>query len=102
MSSAHPTAPSPSSPRVKICCIASIAEMRLAVDHGASAIGLVSRMPSGPGVIPGSLIKQIVSAAPPGIATFLLTSAQDVDTIVAQQRALEPTTLQLVDRLTQG
>jgi phosphoribosylanthranilate isomerase len=37
---------------VKICCIASIDEARLAVSAGASAIGLVSAMPSGRGRSP--------------------------------------------------
>ena len=38
-------------PRIKVCCIASIEEAKLAIEMGASAIGLVSAMPSGPGVI---------------------------------------------------
>ena len=38
-------------PRVKICCIKSIEEASMAVGYGASAIGLVSEMPSGPGPI---------------------------------------------------
>ena len=38
-------------PFIKICCIASREEARLAISAGASAIGLVSAMPSGPGPI---------------------------------------------------
>ena len=38
-------------PHIKICCIASLDEARLAIDAGAAALGLVSAMPSGPGVI---------------------------------------------------
>jgi phosphoribosylanthranilate isomerase len=91
-----------SAPRVKICCIATIEEMWLAIDHGASAIGLVSRMPSGPGPIEEALIKEIAAAAPPGVATFLLTCEQDVDAIVAQQRRTGANTIQLVDRLERG
>ena len=34
--------------KVKICCISSIEEAKLAIGHGAAAIGLVGRMPSGP------------------------------------------------------
>lgn len=60
--------------RVKICCIASVVEARLAVRHGASALGLVSAMPSGPGVIAEELIAEIAATVPPPIATFLLTS----------------------------
>jgi phosphoribosylanthranilate isomerase len=39
-------------PKVKICCIGSVTEARLAIRYGASALGLVSEMPSGTGVIP--------------------------------------------------
>jgi hypothetical protein len=38
-------------PRVKIRCIRSAAEAGIAIRHGAAALGLVSAMPSGPGVI---------------------------------------------------
>ncbi len=38
-----------SRPRIKICCIRSVEEARLAVRYGADALGLVSYMPSGPG-----------------------------------------------------
>jgi phosphoribosylanthranilate isomerase len=89
-------------PRVKICCIASIDEAWTAIRAGASALGLVSAMPSGPGPIPEETIATVAARVPPGIATFLLTSAQDTDTIIAQQRRLRPTVLQLVDRLTTG
>ena len=43
-------------PRVKICCISSKNEAFLAIKHGASALGLVGNMPSGPGVINDDLI----------------------------------------------
>lgn len=35
-------------PKIKICCISSIEEAHLAIRYGASALGLVSAMPSGP------------------------------------------------------
>lgn len=88
--------PSPT-PRVKICCIASIEEAQLAIRYGASALGLVSAMPSGPGPIPEERIAAIAPAIPPGIASFLLTSKQDAPSIIAQQRRTHVTTLQLVD-----
>jgi phosphoribosylanthranilate isomerase len=83
--------------RVKVCCIASAAEAALAVRMGASAIGLVSRMPSGPGPIPESLIRDIACTVPPGVATFLLTSETTAEPIIAQQRFCRTNTLQLVD-----
>ena len=89
-------------PRIKICCIASRAEARLAVDAGASALGLVGAMPSGPGVITDDVITAIALGVPPPIATFLLTSEQSVDGIVAHHRRVHTTAIQLVDRLTRG
>src|SRR5262245_54428931 len=89
-------------PRVKICCIASIAEAWMAINHGASAIGLVSAMPSGPGPIPEELIAEIAATVPPGVSSFLLTCLQDVDSIIDQQRRLRVNTIQICDRLTRG
>ena len=42
-------------PRVKICCIKTYEEAVMAIRHGASALGFVSAMPSGPGPIPEEL-----------------------------------------------
>ena len=89
-------------PRVKICCIANIAEAWMAINHGASAIGLVSAMPSGPGPIPEELIAEIAATVPPGVATFLLTCKQDVEAIIDQQRPLRVNTIQICDRLETG
>jgi len=89
-------------PRVKICCISSVEEMQLTVKYGASAIGLVSEMPSGPGVIPEELIEEIATQTPPGISTFLLTSKQSVDEIIQQQKRCKTNTIQIVDHLLEG
>ena len=89
----------PHLPFVKICCISSVAEARLAVECGASALGLVSAMPSGPGVIGDALITEIAATVAPPVATFLLTSRQDADGIIEQHRACRTTTLQLVDHV---
>ena len=89
-------------PRVKICCMASVAEARLAIEHGASAVGLVSAMPSGPGPIPEELIAEIAATIPPGVSSFLLTCQQNVDAIVAQQRRTRVNTIQICDRLPAG
>lgn len=89
-------------PRVKVCCIASVEEARLAVECGASAVGLVSAMPSGPGVIPEELIVEIAARVPPPVATFLLTCKQDAASIVEQQRRCRVNTLQLCDRVPAG
>ena len=88
--------------RIKICCISSVEEGQLAVRHGASALGLVSAMPSGPGPIDEKLIAQIARTVPPGVASFLLTSSSNPHEIVAQQRRCGTNTLQLVDEVDAG
>jgi phosphoribosylanthranilate isomerase len=89
-------------PRIKICCIQSIEEAQLAIKYGVSALGLVSEMPSGPGVISEEMIEKIATAIPPSIGTFLLTSKQDVDEIIFQQKKCKTNTIQLCDRLEQS
>ena len=84
-------------PRIKICCISSVDEARLAVRYGASAVGLVSQMPSGPGVISNELIAEIVATVPPPVATFLLTSLSDAESIAQQHITCKSSVIQLVD-----
>lgn len=88
--------------RVKICCISSIEEASLAIKYGASAIGLVSSMPSGPGVISEDVIELISLSVPPGISTFLLTSSQSIEEIITQQRKCKTNTIQICDHLVSG
>lgn len=88
--------------RVKICCIESLEEARLAIDYGADALGLVSAMPSGPGVIPDDLIGEIASSIPPSVSSFLLTSKQDIKGIIEQQNRFKVNTIQICDRLING
>ncbi len=83
--------------RVKICCITSIEEARLAISYGASAIGLVSEMPSGPGPISEELIAKIAAAVPPGVATYLLTCKQEAAAIIVQYYRTKTNTIQIVD-----
>jgi phosphoribosylanthranilate isomerase len=83
--------------RVKICCIASEAEARLAISFGASALGLVAAMPSGPGPIPDELIWRIARAVPPPVATFLLTCETQAGAIVVHHMRTQTSALQLVD-----
>jgi len=88
--------------RIKICCIKDVAEARLAVEKGASALGLVSAMPSGPGVISESAITEIAASVPPGVSTFLLTSLVDADAIIEQHRRCRTSVIQICDRLMSG
>ena len=89
-------------PKIKICCIGSIEEANLAVNYGASAIGLVSEMPGGPGVISEELIEEIALGVLPSISTFLLTSKQAAASIIKQHKRCKVNTLQLCDRLVTG
>lgn len=92
----------PAIPRVKICCIGSIEEAQIAIDHGASALGLVSEMPSGPGVISEQLIARIARTVPPAVSSFLLTCKQEAASIIAQHRRCRTNTIQICDRLETG
>jgi phosphoribosylanthranilate isomerase len=89
-------------PRVKICCIGSVEEAALAIECGAAALGLVSHMPSGPGVISDQQIAEIAATVPPPIGTFLLTSRQSVGEIVEQQRFCRTNCIQICDHLITG
>ena len=89
-------------PRVKICCISNIAEARLAIECGASALGLVGYMPSGPGVISDELIAEIAMTVPPPIATFLLTSETRAEAIITHYQKVHTNTIQIVDALQEG
>ena len=58
--------------RVKICCISSVEEAILALSYGASALGLVGQMPSGPGITSDQQILEITTSLPPhGIDFFI-------------------------------
>lgn len=83
--------------RVKVCCIGSIEEAEMALDAGADALGLVSAMPSGPGVIHDDDIARIAEWVGSRAATVLLTSRLTADGVDEQLRRACPSVLQLVD-----
>jgi len=89
-------------PRIKICCINSENEARMAIEFGASAIGLVARMPIGPGPISDELIRQIAKTVPPPIGTFLLTSERSLKEIIEHHHRTNTNTIQIVDSLSTG
>ena len=84
---------------IKTCCIKNSEELQLAIQNGTSAVGFVSAMPSGPGVIDEKLIAELADLVPPGISSFLLTCKQDVPAIIDQQKRCRVNTIQLVDRM---
>lgn len=89
-------------PRVKICCISSVEEASLAIKYGASALGLVGQMPSGPGVISDNEIREIAKTVPPPIGTFLLTCETSADEIIKHCQKVNTNTIQIVDELKSG
>jgi len=84
--------------RVKVCCILNIEEAKLAIRSGATELGLVSWMPSGPGPIEDDKIREIARAVPPSIGTFLLTCKTNVDELIKQIKFCGTNTVQLCDR----
>lgn len=85
--------------RIKICCIASVDEAQSAIEAGADALGLVARMPSGPGPIADELIAQVAAFVPPPVATFLLTAEVTADAIAAHVAMTSPTAVQVVSHI---
>ena len=88
--------------RTKVCCIADEQEAADAISFGASAIGLVGKMPSGPGPISDKDIARIARSVPPPIATFLLTSEQTAEGIIGHYHRTKTNTIQIVDELIEG
>ncbi len=89
-------------PKVKICCIGSIEEAWIAIEQGATAIGLVGPMPSGPGMISNAQIREIANLVSPHIATFLLTSETSAEKIIRHHEITRTNTIQIVDKLVEG
>lgn len=89
-------------PRIKICCISSIQEAQDAISSGASALGLVAKMPSGPGPIADELIREIIATIPPPVASFLLTSRTDTRAIIEHQQSVNSNVIQIVDAIASG
>ena len=88
--------------RVKICCISSTDEAKMAISYGASALGLVANMPSGPGVISDEMILSIAKIVPPSVSTFMLTSETSAEQIIAHHQRTLTNTIQIVDKLKEG
>lgn len=89
-------------PKIKICCISSKDEAKKAISMGAAALGLVGKMPSGPGPIEDHLIKEIAGQVPPPVATFLLTSETSSSGILNHHRRTQTNTIQIVDKPKDG
>lgn len=82
--------------RIKICCISSIEEARLAVEAGADALGLVGPMPSGPGTLELDTIASLSRQIVPPVSRFLLSSETTADGLIAAIDQAGTDTLQIV------
>lgn len=82
--------------RVKVCCMASPAEVRAAVMAGADAVGIVGPMPSGPGPADDDTARTLIGATPPGVTPFLLTSEHQTEDILRHVRATGASVVQIV------
>jgi len=88
--------------RIKICCISSVAEAILAVSYGVHAIGLVGKMPSGPGPVSDDLILEISKSVAPSVSRFLLTSETSAEGIINHHQRTFTDTIQIVDEPESG
>ncbi|MFT4536425.1 MAG: phosphoribosylanthranilate isomerase [Saprospiraceae bacterium] len=85
--------------QVKICCISSIQEAKMAIENGANILGLVGPMPSGPGIISNEQIAEIAQSVPTHIYTWLLTSETSAEKIIAHYNLVNTNAIQIVDKL---
>ncbi len=92
-------APAARSTPFKVCCIQSREEAETALAAGASAIGLVAEMPSGPGPISDALIADIAAAMRGRVRTVLLSSRTDAAGLIHHVRSTGCDTLQIVDHV---
>lgn len=81
---------------IKICCIQNDTEVEMAAAAGATHVGLVAAMPSGPGPIADDRIAEIVGAVPTGVTAVLLTAHTDADSIIEHARTTGVTAVQIV------
>ena len=65
-------------------------------------MGLVAKMPSGPGPVSDELILKIAKSVPPAISTFLLTSETSAKEIIEHHKRTCTSIIQIVDELKQG
>lgn len=91
-----PSLTCPMRTRIKICCLRSVEEARLAIAAGADAIGFIGVSPPTPRTIADARIAGIVALMPAPVETVLVTAARTADELSAQIRRTRPTTVQIL------
>jgi len=84
---------------MKICCIRSDAEARMAMAAGADAIGFVAQRPPSPRTIADDRIAGIIANVPPSTETWLLTSEERADAISDHVMLTRPATVQILPHI---
>ena len=88
--------------RVKICCMASVAEASQAAAAGADMIGMVGPMPSGAGVIDLGTARAVAEGAPPWVTPVLLSSGETAEAIAAELALCPVRCVQIVRHVAPG
>ena len=81
--------------RVKICGITSIKDLKIAIEAGADAIGMVVDVAQSPRNITITQAKEIIKATPLFIDTVVVTVPEDIDHLMKINKELKPRILQI-------
>lgn len=85
--------------RIKVCCIKSTHEARLALEAGAELLGLVSETLEGPGAISDEQIRSIATGLSEGVVSCLLTAETNPGAIAAHAVRTGVHAIQLVGEI---
>ncbi len=82
--------------RVKVCGVTSEADLSLAVDAGADAVGVIADVPvETPREVDSGTAADLVAAAPPFVTTTLVLMPESPSHAVTLARTIQPDVLQL-------
>jgi phosphoribosylanthranilate isomerase len=81
--------------RIKVCCVASVEEMQMAVHYGASAVGIGF----GDAQRPGESSQKRSLPRLPSVDRFLLARVERPPMVIDQQRRTKTSVIQLCDRM---
>lgn len=81
--------------RVKICGITSLKDLKIAVEAGADAIGMVVEVPQSPRTISLEKAKKLMEATPVFIETVAVTVPEDINHLERIYQAINPNILQV-------